>query len=103
MGSLCLLLLLPLAKLLGQLISGSPVLLQHSMEVLSEVGLPSGTSKKKKRAVGKTLLSCRVGAVHATGVTQSCACGGMQALGTLISCQGMGAGLAPGTGEERRR
>ena len=55
--------------------------------------------------VGKSLLSCRAAAGRATGFTQNCTHGGIQALGTLARCWGMGAGLALaalGTGEERK-
>lgn len=52
--------------------------------------------------VGKSLLPCRAGAGHATGVTQSSAHGGLGVLGALTHCWGTGAGLAaPGSAEGR--
>lgn len=94
--------LLPLARLLGQLTRGSLCLVstQHGN---ADQGCLAFRDRQENMGVGKSLLPCRAGAGHATGITQSSARGGLWVLGTLAHCWGTGAGLAaPGTGEGRR-
>lgn len=94
--------LLPLARLLGQLTRGSLCLVstQHGN---ADQGCLAFRDRQENIGVGKSLLPCRAGAGHATGITQSIAHGSLWVLRTLAHCWGIGAGLAvPGTGQGRR-
>lgn len=82
--------LLPLARLLGQLTRGSLCLVstQHGN---ADQGCLAFRDRQENMGVGKSLLPCRAGAGHATGITQSSARGGLWVLGTLAHCWGTGA------------